>query len=249
MDLRFVATFGATVGGIAVAVVSVAGLIGAVVPGDTRRAPTAPPQLFVNSTLDSVVRLPAPLLAEAAPAAEPVEEPLAIAAAPPRPEIAPRSPDDLVLNRLGPKPENPLSARPAKVNLAALPDAGKAAGPVRPEASTVAPAPIPQRAQPDKRLEGVLTGAEIRRIKVALRLTPEQERYWPPVEALLQEISTQQMSLVQAGRQPNEAFGIGMKLRAYSATKPLIAVLQEDQKAEVRRRARAMGFDAVASAI
>jgi hypothetical protein len=95
----------------------------------------------------------------------------------------------------------------------------------------------------------VLTGGEIRRIKAALRLTPEQERYWPPVEALLQEISSTQLSLVQAGKSPNEAFGIGMKLRAYSATKPLIAVLQEDQKAEVRRRARAMGFDAVASAI
>jgi len=105
------------------------------------------------------------------------------------------------------------------------------------------------RTLPEQRPDGVLTPAEVRRLKVALRLSPEQERYWPPVEALLQEIGAQQIALVRAGRQPSEALGFGMKMRAYSATRPLLSLLQEEQKAEIRRRARALGFEAVAAAI
>jgi hypothetical protein len=38
-------------------------------------------------------------------------------------------------------------------------------------------------------------------------------------------------------------------MRMYSAARLLLGVVREDQKAEVRKRARAMGFEQVASSI
>ena len=102
---------------------------------------------------------------------------------------------------------------------------------------------------PDRQPSGVLTAGGIRLIRSALRLTPDQEQYWPPVEEILQEIAGQQVALLQAGREPKEVFGFGLKMRAYSAARPLLGLLQGDQKVELRRRLRAMGFEAVASAI
>src|SRR5262245_46577527 len=38
----------------------------------------------------------------------------------------------------------------------------------------------------------VITSGRIARIKAALKLTPEQERHWPPVEAALRELMRHQ---------------------------------------------------------
>ncbi|GJE59913.1 hypothetical protein MPOCJGCO_2020 [Methylobacterium trifolii] len=95
----------------------------------------------------------------------------------------------------------------------------------------------------------MLTPAEIRRIKLSLRLTRDQEPYWFPVEQMLAEIGSQQAALVRAGQNPSDAFGIGAAMRMSSVARPLLDVLREDQKAQVRERARAMGFGSVASSI
>ncbi|CAO4176450.1 hypothetical protein CFFPNG_02781 [Methylorubrum aminovorans] len=98
----------------------------------------------------------------------------------------------------------------------------------------------------DPRYRNVLTPTEIRRLKLSLRLTAEQEAHWPPVEAVLTEIGAQQMALAKAGQNTADAFS-GTTFRIYSAARPLIGLLRDDQKAQIRNRARAMGLDSVAS--
>lgn len=172
----------------------------------------------------------------------------------PRPIVpSPASKDvnEVIRNYLGETPERP-SIKPApKSNFAAPParDADASAPPRSRPLPAQGVAPSPGRPVLDRRYQGVFTDAEIGRMRIALRLTPDQLRYWPPVEALLREIGAQQIALVQAGRQAKDAFGIGISMRMYSAARPLLGVLREDQKAEIRRRARAMGFDQVASSI
>ena len=114
----------------------------------------------------------------------------------------------------------------------------------------VAPAPLPRLRRPQEpRTDTVLSPAEIRRIKLSLRLTRDQEPYWFPVEQMLLEIGTQQAALVRAGQNPADAFGIGTAMRMSSVARPLLDVLREDQKVQVRERARAMGFGSVASSL
>ena len=98
-------------------------------------------------------------------------------------------------------------------------------------------------------LDGMLTAVEIRRMRLSLRLTREQEPYWYPVEQALMEISVQQVAMRRAGQDPKDAFGIGAGMRVYSAARPLLDQLREDQKALVRARAQAMGFGSIASSI
>lgn len=106
-------------------------------------------------------------------------------------------------------------------------------------------APLPIQPHPD----GMLTAIEIRRMRMSLRLTREQEPYWPPVEQALMEISVQQAAMLRAGQDPKDAIGIGAGMRVYSAARPLLDQLREDQKALVRARARAMGFGSIAGSI
>ncbi|HEX2556177.1 MAG TPA: hypothetical protein VHL98_20955 [Microvirga sp.] len=106
------------------------------------------------------------------------------------------------------------------------------------------PAPVP----PAPSTEGVLTPAEIGRMRRALRLTAEQEPHWHPVEAVLREIGTRQIELVRAGRKPEEAYS-GTTMRLFSVARPLLGVLREDQKVEIRKRAKLMGFESVAGYI
>ncbi len=93
----------------------------------------------------------------------------------------------------------------------------------------------------------VLTPAEILRLKRSLRLTPEQEQYWPPVEAVLSDIGAQQMILARSGQNTADAFSNQTSMRIYFAAKPLLGLMREDQKAQIRVRARAMGLDSVAA--
>ncbi len=106
-------------------------------------------------------------------------------------------------------------------------------------------APPPVQPHPD----GMLTAIEIRRMRMSLRLTREQEPYWPPVEQALMEISAQQAAMLRAGQDPKDAIGIAAGMRVYSAARPLLDQLREDQKALVRARARAMGFGSIAGSI
>ena len=128
----------------------------------------------------------------------------------------------------------------------------------------VGPVPLPPRrhasapkADPNRK---ETASAEIARIKASLKLTPAQEQYWPPVEAALRDI------LTQIGYEHDHARGAPKTAQAKrpatptqidpdrvqrltSAALPLLMTFDEAQKSEVRRLARIMGLENVASAI
>jgi hypothetical protein len=114
-------------------------------------------------------------------------------------------------------------------------------------------APVPhetRKALVEPRLEdGVLSVTQIARIKASLRLTPDQERYWGAVENELREIARQVAAQKASGKKPKIALSAVDAQRLYWAAGPLIMSLREDQKQEVRRLARAMGLEQVASLI
>jgi hypothetical protein len=97
----------------------------------------------------------------------------------------------------------------------------------------------------------------IARFKSALRLTPDQEKHWPRVEAALR-------SLVRASDQAEGAESRGMlrrigsratemalsaasMKRLISAAQPLMQTLDGEQKSKAIQIARAMGFGGVAA--
>jgi hypothetical protein len=104
-------------------------------------------------------------------------------------------------------------------------------------------------APPAARYRGVLTSAEIVRIKSNLRLTPDQERAWPPVEAALAEMGRQQVALIRRGQEPRISPNDWPPGRLYAVAGPLLQTLRSDQKEAVRRLCRSLGFDGVASMI
>jgi hypothetical protein len=102
-------------------------------------------------------------------------------------------------------------------------------------------------ALPASHYRGVLTSAEIARIKYSLRLAPDQERAWPPVEGALAEMGRQQMALIRHGQEPRISQTDWPPGRLYAAAGPLLQTLRPDQKETVRRLCRSLGFESVAS--
>jgi hypothetical protein len=94
-----------------------------------------------------------------------------------------------------------------------------------------------------------LTSAQISRLRSALRLTPEQEANWPPVEAELRVIARQLAASRPTGKRQRLALSAESLQRLYWAAGPLIMSLREDQKREVRKLARALGLEEVAALI
>lgn len=98
----------------------------------------------------------------------------------------------------------------------------------------------------------------ISRFKSALRLTPEQYKHWPRVEAALRamsrdndraETSEERPGLVRrvrnrAGEIAANASSMG---RLVAAARPLVKSLDENQKREALSLARSMGFASLAS--
>jgi hypothetical protein len=144
----------------------------------------------------------------------------------------------------------PVVARPAT-----LPETKKPATVFSLATKTPAPSkpqvePAPAGAQPkliDRRYEGVFTPAEIARLKSSLRLTPDQEPLWRPLEAELRKVGKQQMAAVESGGKPDIPRSAYDPL--YRAGMPLLQSLRPDQKERVRILARKMGYGAVASMI
>jgi hypothetical protein len=92
----------------------------------------------------------------------------------------------------------------------------------------------------------VLNDAQIASIKVRLKLTPDQQRSWPAVEAALRNI-TYKTGTGSRGKMaavdPNSPAVQQLK----SAAIPLIMSFSDAQKDEVRQLARLMGLEQVAS--
>jgi hypothetical protein len=98
-----------------------------------------------------------------------------------------------------------------------------------------------------KSTASVLNDAQIASIKARLRLTSQQERYWPAVEAALRNISYKKDGSQKGlGRlatiDPNSPAVQELK----AAAMPLLASFSDEQKSEVRQIARLMGLEQVA---
>jgi hypothetical protein len=118
--------------------------------------------------------------------------------------------------------------------------------PAKPKVAALVARPAPQKSY------ALLSDAQIAGIKERLKLTSDQEYYWPGIENALRGIARK----IHAARQhdpnataaqldPDSAEVSQLK----SAAMPLLFQLREDQKDEVRKLARIIGLEKVASAI
>ena len=105
-------------------------------------------------------------------------------------------------------------------------------------------------------IEQEAASIDIARIKHTLRLTPEQQHYWPPVEAALRGIARHQAQGPQGGlvhRISHRVVSIvldGNAIRRLAvAARPLIATLRDDQKQSAMMLAQEMGLGPVLAAL
>lgn len=98
----------------------------------------------------------------------------------------------------------------------------------------------------------LLSDVQIAGIKERLKLSPDQESYWPGVEKALRAIARKMHSTKQAdpaaGAPPIDPDSEEVS-QLKSAAMPLLFQLREDQKREVRSLARIIGLERVASMI
>jgi hypothetical protein len=114
------------------------------------------------------------------------------------------------------------------------------ARPVERRASLVPTAPA--RPKPDNH---ILNDAQIASIKARLKLTPEQQRYWPGVEAALRGIA---YKINKAGGKLAAIDADGTEVQQLkSAAIPLIMMFSEQQKNEVRQLVQVMGLQRLAA--
>jgi hypothetical protein len=120
-------------------------------------------------------------------------------------------------------------------------------------------APLPEPAKPKvvarpaaQKSYALLSESQIAGIKERLKLSSQQESYWPPVERALKVVARKIHAARQADPNANAA-SLGADSaevqQLKSAAMPLLVQLREDQKDEVRKLARIIGLDQVASAI
>jgi hypothetical protein len=125
-----------------------------------------------------------------------------------------------------------------------------AAAPVA--AAPVAPAKQKAARPPVQKNYALLSDHQIAGIKERLKLSPDQEAYWPGVEKALRAVARKIHSTKQAkpadGTPPIDMESEEVA-QLKSAAMPLLFQLREDQKSEVRSLARIIGLERVASMI
>jgi hypothetical protein len=121
--------------------------------------------------------------------------------------------------------------------------ASSAAAPPKPK---VAAKPAPQKTY------ALLSDAQIAGIKERLRLSSDQESYWPAVEnalrAVARKIHATRLTDPHATGAPIDPDAAEVQ-QLKSAAMPLLFQLREDQKQEVRTLARLIGLEKVAAQI
>lgn len=128
-------------------------------------------------------------------------------------------------------------------------EAPKVAAPVAPPAP---PKPKVASKSPVQKSYALLSDVQIAGIKERLKLSSDQESYWPAVESALRAVARKIHATRQAD--PNTT-GVPIDPDAEevqqlkSAAMPLLFQLREDQKREVRTLARLIGLERVASMI
>lgn len=97
---------------------------------------------------------------------------------------------------------------------------------------------------------------DIARIKRVLQLTPEQERYWPPIEAALRDLARHDAQAEPAGlvrRISHRVVSIALDSAAVGrlarVARPLIERLRDDQKQSAMALAQEMGLGPVLAAL
>jgi ABC-type transporter Mla MlaB component len=137
------------------------------------------------------------------------------------------------------------SAAPADIDVPKF-SAPLASPPPQPAKPKLAAKPAPQKSY------ALLSDVQIAGIKERLRLSADQESYWPAVENALRAVARK----IHATRQGNpNATGVPIDPDAAevqqlkSAAMPLLFQLREDQKQEVRTLARLIGLEKVAAQI
>ena len=105
---------------------------------------------------------------------------------------------------------------------------------------------------PSQKSYALLSDVQIAGIKERLKLSADQQFYWPAVESALRAVARK----IHATRQADAAAGVAQLdpdspevQQLKSAAMPLLFQLREDQKEEVRKLARIIGLDKIASAI
>jgi hypothetical protein len=111
--------------------------------------------------------------------------------------------------------------------------------------SIAAPGRPAQTVRPKRQPATLFNDAQIASIKGRLRLSPEQEQYWPRVEAALRYIGWRHARERTATRLPTLEPDDVERVKA--AAVPLIMSLREDQKREVRMLAHVMGLEKIAA--
>jgi len=119
-------------------------------------------------------------------------------------------------------------------------------------APAAAPKPKVVAKPPVQKNYALLSDVQIAGIKERLKLSPDQESYWPGVEKALRAIARKIHSTKQAdpasGTPPIDPDSEEVQ-QLKSAAMPLLFQLREDQKREVRALARIIGLERVASMI
>lgn len=130
---------------------------------------------------------------------------------------------------------------------------------IEPKSASVVPAPLPHD-KPKRTLPpppappaqtGLLDDGQINGLKGRLRLTDEQVEYWPAVESALRDVVRTQLRGTRhavAGKVNIDTNSPEVQKLIWAAM-PLLMRLREDQKSEVRKLARVIGLEQVASQI
>ncbi len=190
-------------------------------PNDWDDAPTAPAPVMALASADSTAQTLPPSLIYAAPAMPPFVTARGDAQGAPDQSLAYA-------------PAEPAPAR-------ALPGT-----PRQKTAALTQPPKRPAQAAVQSRF--LFNDAQIASIKNRLKLSADQEAYWPAVEQALRNIAHDKVPATAkqaAAASINPASAQVAQLK--SAAIPLVMVLREEQKREVRMLAHVMGLSAVAS--
>jgi len=95
-----------------------------------------------------------------------------------------------------------------------------------------------------KQPTNVFTDSQIASIRTKLKLSPQQQAYWPAVASALRNIDyVRHPSGKNASIDPNSPGVQQLKSAAF----PLIMSFDEEQKSQVRQLARNMGLEQVAA--
>jgi hypothetical protein len=139
-------------------------------------------------------------------------------------------------------PEQMMAYAPDPAPARAMP------GTPRVKTAALTPPPVKRPAQAAPQSRFLFNDAQINSIKNRLKLSPDQEAYWPAVEKALRSIAHEK---APASKQAASAASINPNSpqvqQLKSAAIPLVMVLREEQKREVRMLAHVMGLSSVAS--